>query len=127
MTKPQLLIIDDDAWLADSWATTAKAKGFSVRTVRNGQAGIDACDMLRPDVIVLDIVLPGPNGMAFLHELRSHYEFKDVSVIIVTGLSSHDMINQQQYGVQAVFDKQTLTPQQLMHEVIKVKHETNAR
>lgn len=115
-----MLIVEDDTWLAEIWRTHGETAGYSVVIARDGFAAIDACDEHIPDVILLDIVLPGPNGISFLHELRSHADFADIPVIVMTNLVSVTVKKMAPYGVTHVFQKDSLTPQQLKSAVRKV-------
>ena len=118
--KRNVLIIDDDTWLAELWQQYLVAAGFSTRVVKDGFAGIDACDDRIPHVIILDVLLPVTNGVAFLHELRSHHDLAHVPVIVVSS-ATLDKKNLTPYGVIEVFDKATVTPKQLVDAVKQVR------
>lgn len=80
----KVLLIEDDIWQADLVKDRLTKEGMEVAVVRDAIAGIEQVDSAMPTVIVLDIFLPGPNGLAFLHELRSFSDTGDIPVIIWT-------------------------------------------
>lgn len=114
MTKQHVLIIDDTRWWAESVGRTLAAEGFGVEYSAHGLQAIDMIDEHRPDVIILDIFLPGPNGIALLHELRSHQDLASIPVIVVSGAVSEEVASTlAAYGISAVLDKGHVTPAQL--------------
>lgn len=70
MTK-RLLLVEDDRPLARGLADNFRDEGYQVRIVRRGDEAIPAITGFRPDVMVLDIMLPGRSGMEILKEIRS--------------------------------------------------------
>jgi CheY-like chemotaxis protein len=93
---------------------------MEVAVVRDAIAGIEQVDSAMPTVIVLDIFLPGPNGLAFLHELRSFSDTGDIPVIIWTTATMKDTLDQfSPYGVTAVIDKSLATLDELVVAIKK--------
>ena len=115
----KVLIIEDDKWLAEQWMASCQLNGFQAKVAKDGFTAIDAVDSDKPDVIVLDLFLPGPNGIAFLHELRSHADLATIPVI-VTANSDIDEIYFRPYGVDRVMDKQEMTPAGLVGALRKL-------
>lgn len=121
MTKtPFVLIVEDDEWQAEQYERRLKMAGMRSQVVPHALAAIDALDAAVPDAIVLDVLLPGPNAFAFLHELRSHSDLAGVPVILCT--NSADQIAGEDvaaYGVTRVLDKATMVPGDLVAAVKK--------
>lgn len=111
MKQPSVLIIEDDTWFAEQQTRILQKAGYTVRHVTNGLEGIEAIDDMRPDVIVLDMLLPGPNALVLLHEIQSHADLSSLPVIICTSasaqLSSEALAA---YGVTDVLDKADMAP-----------------
>lgn len=122
MTKtPFVLIIEDDEWQAEQYERRLNTAGIRSQVVSHALAAIDALDSVLPDVIVLDVLLPGANAFAFLHELRSHADLVTIPVILCT--NSADQIAEEDvmaYGVVRVLDKATMAPADLVAAVKKV-------
>ena len=121
MTKiPYVLIVEDDEWQAEQYERTLEREGIRIEIVPHALAAIDALDAAVPDVIVLDVLLPGPNAFAFLHELRSHSDLAGVPVVLCT--NSADQIAEEDvlaYGVVRVLDKTTMVPGDLVGVIKK--------
>lgn len=115
----RVLIIEDDVWQADHTASVLQAADFQTHQVHDALDGIDAIDSFLPDVIMLDILLPGPNGITLLNELQSHEDTAEIPVVI---LSTHGDIPTKTlaaYGIRAVLDKTTVTDQQILSAVTR--------
>jgi two-component system KDP operon response regulator KdpE len=77
----RLLIVDDDAPLRRALGTTLRANGFGVVEAETGEEGLRAHTAQRPDVVLLDLALPGMDGMQVLREIRTSSE---VPVVVLT-------------------------------------------
>jgi two-component system KDP operon response regulator KdpE len=77
----RLLIVEDDAPLRRALGTTLRANGFGVVEAESGEEGLRANTAQRPDVILLDLALPGMDGMQVLREIRTSSE---VPVVVLT-------------------------------------------
>lgn len=77
-----VLLIEPDVLLAKAYTQAFQQTGMSVRAVADAQSAINAADMKRPDVVVLELQLVAHNGIEFLHEFRSYAEWQDIPVII---------------------------------------------
>jgi DNA-binding response OmpR family regulator len=83
----KVLIVEDDRSLRDGLAMNLKASGYSVVTAGDGNEGLRAAFDEAPDLIILDIMLPGMNGLEILTELRRHQSQTPVLI-----LSARDQI-----------------------------------
>lgn len=119
MTKKQLvLIVEDDEWVGEGYQTSLGKAGFDTSIATNGLEAIDSIDRSRPDVVVLDLFLPGPNGLALIHEIRSHDDLESIPVIMIT--NSAEQISDDElsaYGVSRLLDKSTMQPQDVVTAV----------
>jgi two-component system copper resistance phosphate regulon response regulator CusR len=70
MTGPKILVVDDEPNIRDLLTTSLRFSGFRVQAVGNGAAAISAVLAEEPDLIVLDVMLPGIDGWAVLESLR---------------------------------------------------------
>ncbi|PID30182.1 hypothetical protein CR983_03055 [Candidatus Saccharibacteria bacterium] len=105
-----VLIVDDDHWYAASMERELVRASYDVRCVGDVVAALDAMDDIQPDAVVLDLLLPGANGLALLHELRSHADWATVPVVVVTTLDSVSEDLLRPYGVVKLHRKQTMHP-----------------
>lgn len=120
-TTSTVLIIEDDAWFAEQNARILREAGFAVQHAADGLAGIEAIDTSAPDVIVLDIFLPGPNGLVLLHEMQSYTDLSALPVIVCTNSSAAIPLGTlAAYGVKSVLDKGAMQPSDLVAAVRRV-------
>jgi CheY-like chemotaxis protein len=121
MTKtPFVLIIEDDDWQAEQYERRLKAAGIRSEVAPHALAAIDMLNTTVPDAIVLDVLLPGPNAFAFLHELRSHPDLASVPVVLCTNSADHIAEEDvKAYGVARVLDKTIMAPGDLVAAIMK--------
>lgn len=116
-----VLLVDDDQWLSERFAQTLKRAKYSVSISRNGIEAIDAIDKQKPDVVVLDLFMPGPNGVVLLHELQSHTDLADIPVVLCSNSAGEVLFDTvEPYGVRVILDKTTMEPADLVSAVRKV-------
>lgn len=114
----RVMIIEDDEWLALHYRRILEASGYEVAWAANALDGIEALDDTVPDVILLDLFMPGPNGIALLHEIRSYQDLRRIPVILCTNSAAElDATHLRQYGVVTLLDKTTMTPKELLASV----------
>ena len=80
----KVLLVEPDRILAQNYTAALKSSGHDVTWRSNGQTAIHAAEKSTPDVILLELQMPGHNGLEFLYELRSYPEWQDIPVILLT-------------------------------------------
>lgn len=88
----KILVLEADRLLASNLRRYLLNSGHKVIWSATPQAAIEATDRIRPDVIVMDIMLGGHSGVEFLYELRSYPEWQNLPVIILSSLPAHDVL-----------------------------------
>ncbi|NCU38369.1 response regulator [Candidatus Saccharibacteria bacterium] len=109
--QASIVVIDDEQWLTTQYVRVLQKAGFIVHAAHDALEGLDAIDKYHPQVIVLDVFMPGPNGFVLLHEIRSHSDLAHIPVILCSNSASdipHGNLNE--YGVATVLDKTTMSP-----------------
>ncbi len=81
----RILVVDDNVDGAESLALLLELQGHQVRTAHDGIAAIDAISKFQPQVVLLDLGLPGMNGYEVARRVRSQPEFTDLVLAAVTG------------------------------------------
>lgn len=91
--KKKVLIVDDDAEILELMVDVLARDGrFEVKTASSGyEAGIQT-QQFRPDLILLDYMLPDVNGNVVCHTIKSNPEFENTKIIIVSGVIKQDEI-----------------------------------
>ncbi len=93
--RKKVLIVDDDAEIIELMVDVlSRDERFEVRTASSGyEAGIQT-EQFKPDVILLDYMLPDVNGNVVCHTIRQNPQFEDIKIIIVSGVIKQDEIDQ---------------------------------
>lgn len=81
-----ILLVDDDLTLREMYDERLKAEGFDIIQASNGDEAIKKAKEVKPNIILLDIMMPKVNGFDVLKELKADSELKDVPVIVLTAL-----------------------------------------
>src|SRR5512147_1347217 len=81
MTNPKILIVDDEPSILNLITAYLRPEGYEVYTASDGPLGLQAARAYKPDLVVLDIMLPGIDGLELLTRLRRE---SDVYVILLT-------------------------------------------
>lgn len=83
----KILLVEDDDSLASVYQTRLQAEGFDIRRVPNGEDALSATLEYKPDLILLDVMMPKVSGFDVLDILRNTPETVNVKVIMLTALS----------------------------------------
>jgi signal transduction histidine kinase/CheY-like chemotaxis protein len=83
-TSPRLLVIDDDPDVREMLRRTLQKQRWSVVEAGNGAEGLRCVAAARPDVILLDLIMPEMDGFAFLQALREREDWRDIPVVVVS-------------------------------------------
>lgn len=119
--KPKkILLVEDDDTLANVYKTRLHAEGFDLRRVPNGEEALAAALEYRPDLILLDIMMPKVSGFDVLDILRNTPETTNTKVIMLTALSQDsDRQRAEQLGV----DDYLVKSQVVIADVVdRIKH-----
>lgn len=87
---PRVLVAEDDAFLIQVHEKKLAKEGFEVTIARNGQEAIDFAKEKKPDIIILDLIMPIKDGFETLKELKSDPELKEIKVVVMTNLSQDE-------------------------------------
>jgi CheY-like chemotaxis protein len=110
-TACRVLVVDDNVDAADTLAMLLRVGDHEVRIVHDGLSALDAAKAFRPQVVLLDIGLPGLNGYEVARRLRSDPLTKDVLLVAVSGYGQDEDRRRSQ---QAGFDHHLVKPVDLV-------------
>lgn len=85
MTK--VLVVEDDPLLSRMYLRVFTFEGFEIQMAENGQVGLDKLREFRPDIILIDVMMPVMNGEEMLARLKADPATKDIPVIMLTNLA----------------------------------------
>ena len=87
----KILVIDDELELVKAITIRFKASGYEVVPAFDGQEGVDKAGEVKPDLILLDIVMPKMDGYQVCKKLKGNPETKDIPIIIFTASGQQDL------------------------------------
>ncbi len=92
-TEKTVLVVEDEEDFAAWMAAILRGAGFQVRTAGDGEAALRAVQAQVPDLITLDILLPKKTGLLFYRQMKSHAAYRNIAVVVVTGLTRESRDN----------------------------------
>ncbi|MBU1006765.1 MAG: response regulator [Candidatus Omnitrophica bacterium] len=84
MDKKRVLVVDDDPDLLKMLKLRIESEGFEFMSAQNGEEMLDIMKLKKPDVILLDVMLPKMDGYTALREMKKEEAYKDIPVIVLT-------------------------------------------
>jgi len=119
----KILLVEDDNGLANVYMTRLEAEGFNMRRVANGEDALAAALEFKPDLILLDAMMPKVSGFDVLDILRNTPETTNVHIIMLTALSQDsDKKRAEDLGV----DDYLVKSQVVIADVVeRIKHHLN--
>ncbi len=91
--RPLILIVDDDLFIRMAFQDALNEDGFVTATAADGSSAISNFKTLQPDLILLDLIMPGKDGLATCREIRGFPDGKYVPILMVTGMDDASMIH----------------------------------
>jgi DNA-binding response OmpR family regulator len=114
----KLLIIEDDFYIRDLYALTAKSEGFTVLEAANGWEGVNQARSAHPDAILLDLMLPDLNGLDVLKTIKETPELSHVPIIIATNVADSETEKKaRDMGAADYLTKITVSPVEAVEKV----------
>ncbi len=114
----KIAIIEDDQAISQMYRIKFEAEGFEVETAENGRLGLEMAEKLRPDIILLDLMMPEMPGNEMLKALRATDWGKDTKVIILTNMGEQEAPPElRELGVLRFIVKAEMTPRQVAEMV----------
>lgn len=116
-----ILLIEDDPFLADIYSTKLKEAGFSIEVATDGENVISIVQEKKPDLVLLDIVLPHLDGWEIIKQIKETDGLKDLKVIILSNLGQKNEVEKGiKLGAVKYLIKAHYTPTEIVEEIKKV-------
>jgi DNA-binding response OmpR family regulator len=117
----KVAIVEDDAAISQMYRIKFESEGFEVETAENGKLGLAMAEAFKPDIILLDLMMPEMNGDEMLKALRATDWGKDVRVIILTNMGEQEAPQIiKELNVRRFIVKAEMTPRQVA-EMVKTE------
>lgn len=116
-----ILLIEDDPFLVDIYSTKLKQAGFRVETAVDGDEGWKKITEQKPDLLLLDIVLPQQDGWQILREINEKDQLKQLKVMVLSNLGQKAEVEKGlKLGAVKYLIKAHYTPSEVVEEVKKI-------
>lgn len=118
--KKKIFVVEDDSFVMDIYRTKLIQEGFEVDTADNGMEALKKLEEIKPDLILLDIIMPYVDGLEVLKKVREMEKTKETPVILLTNLSQKEEINQGlALGANDYLIKSHFTPSEVLEKINK--------
>lgn len=87
MAKPKIVLIEDEADIADLLKLQAEIEGYKMIAESDGLNGYQTIEKEKPDLVVLDLMLPGMSGLDVCRKMKAHPDLKNIPVIMISAKS----------------------------------------
>jgi CheY-like chemotaxis protein len=119
--KKRVLIVEDESHLQKLVASTLEEAGYEVLTASDGEMGLKIIEDQKPDLVLLDLILPKKDGFDVLEYKTSKEGIKDIPVVILTNLEEKfDIERALAYGVRAYLIKANYRPQEILQKINEI-------
>ena len=116
----KILFIEDESALQKAFGDILKQEGYEMINALNGEEGLKLVKTEKPDLILLDLILPKLHGFEVLEKLKADEETKDIPVIILTNLEGTDEIQKAlELGATTYLVKASYTLEEVIEKVKK--------
>ena len=116
----KIAIIEDDQAISQMYRFKFEAEGYDVETAGNGKLGLGLAEKMKPDIILLDLMMPEMNGDEMLEKMRATPWGKEIKVVVLTNKGEQEIPEKvRQLNVRAVILKADMTPRQVAELVKK--------
>lgn len=114
----KILLVEDEDFIRDLYQRQLTKAGFQVKTATDGQTGLNLLKTESFDLLLLDIMLPGMNGLQVLRDFKTQNPSSPMITILLTNLGQEAVIKEGfELGAQAYLIKASYTPDQVVTEV----------
>lgn len=114
----KILIIEDDEVVANIYQNKFLVEGYQVEVAADGEAGLELIHSFRPDVVILDLMLPKISGLELMKQLRAEPDFEKLPFIVFSNMYLSNMVRETwKAGATKCLSKASCTPRQVLEVV----------
>ncbi|MEA1936921.1 MAG: response regulator [Patescibacteria group bacterium] len=116
--KIKVLIIEDDSYIMEMYKIKFAYSGFEVISASDGEKGLKILEKERPDIILLDVIMPKKDGFSVLKEIKSKPAIKEIPVVLLTNLGQRENIEKGfELGAVSYIIKAHFTPSEIVEKI----------
>ncbi len=118
MQKQKILFIEDDAFLARIYTKALDEAGYDISLCSNAEEGVKMLERERPDLILLDILLPHMDGFEFLEQIKANPDSQSIPVLVLTNMGNKEDVDRaNQLGVSGYLIKAHTLPKDAVGKI----------
>lgn len=122
-TRQKICIVEDDDDIREIYSLKLQEVGYEVVSAINGEEGLKVISETKPDLILLDLMMPVKNGFEVMEELKKDPELSAIPIVVLTNADDDKSIrNVGQFDTRFYIVKSLTTPQKLVGVVREVLH-----
>jgi two-component system, OmpR family, phosphate regulon response regulator PhoB len=95
MTNKKVLVVDDDPDVRLFNITVIEENGYTALSANNGEEGLDIIQREKPDVVILDVLMPLQSGLRLYYKLQTDNALKNIPIIILSGIAKKSFLRSQ--------------------------------
>lgn len=119
--KVKVLIIEDDSYISDMYKIKFESENFETIVAEDGINGIKEIEKQKPDIVLLDIVMPKVDGFSVLKMIKKNEDSKDIPVVLLTNLGQKDNVERGfELGATSYIIKAHFTPSEVVKKVKEI-------
>ncbi|MFZ2969796.1 MAG: response regulator [Minisyncoccia bacterium] len=119
--KVKVLIIEDDSYISDMYKIKFESENFETIVAEDGISGIKEIEKQKPDIVLLDIVMPKVDGFSVLKMIKKNEDSKDIPVVLLTNLGQKDNVERGfELGATSYIIKAHFTPSEVVKKVKEI-------
>lgn len=116
--KQVIMIVEDDSFVMDIYKTKLSQNGFFAVEAENGTEALKKLKDIKPDLILLDIIMPYMDGLEVLKKIKENEETKNIPVILLTNLSQKEEVDKgMELGAMDYLIKSHFTPSEVLEKI----------
>jgi|SRR3989304_2807681 len=116
--KKLILVVEDDKFIARAYKDGLERFGYMVEAAYDGYEALDKIKLTTPDLVLLDLIIPGLDGFGVLEQIRKMQEMKDVPVLVLSNLSQDsDVHKAKDLGATDYMTKATFSMKEVLEKV----------
>ena len=118
---PKILIVEDDPFLSEMYSTKLTQENFEVELAIDGKEALKKVKDIKPDLVLLDIVLPKMDGFEVLQKIKKDTALSNIKVIALTNLGQKEEVEKGLgFGADDYIVKAHFTPSEVINKIKKV-------
>lgn len=115
----KIVLAEDDLFFQNFYSKKLAERGFEVTVAHNGQEAIEKIKLIKPDIVLLDLIMPKKDGFEVLSEIRRHEEFKSLPILVFSTLGQDsDIEKAKKLGATGYINKTFFDFENLLTKVV---------